>query len=170
MWFPYMKYITVCRKFISNILHGYAPNCIHPNVKDKHCLKCWGHRHRHSNLVWMPAVFKHCTSSSCHTKIMIQDRMSMIFQTQQSLGLLTVLVVVVPTLRFLKSCGEPPYWPAICFLTSAATVLQVEKTQVEKREWVNTCMCNDPHTRHNWLSFIYSWESQGVVSQYNALT
>lgn len=50
-----------------------------------------------------------------------------------SLTRLTVLLVVVPTLRFLKSCGEPPYWPAICFLTSAATVLQTEERKVEGR-------------------------------------
>lgn len=50
-----------------------------------------------------------------------------------SLGLLTVLLVVVPTLRFLKSCGEPPYWPAICFLTSAATVLWTDELQAEGR-------------------------------------
>ena len=55
-------------------------------------------------------------------------------QLKSDLGLLTVLLVVVPTLRFLKSCGEPPYCPAICFRTSAATVLQTEEKSKEKKK------------------------------------
>lgn len=33
-------------------------------------------------------------------------------------------------LRFLRSCGEPPYCPEICFLTSAATVLERDRDRV----------------------------------------
>lgn len=60
---------------------------------------------------------------------------------QRLFRLLTVLVVVVPALRFLKSCGEPPYWPAICFLTSAATVLQTESH--EERRWADKVTLDD---------------------------
>lgn len=47
----------------------------------------------------------------------------------KSKKLLTVVwwEIVPPILRFLRSCGDPPYCPEICFRTSAATVLEQEK-------------------------------------------
>lgn len=57
--------------------HSRHQNCIWANVKNQQYLNCWEYRHWHCNLGWLSDIFRQCGSSSCHTNMMIQDRMSM---------------------------------------------------------------------------------------------